>query len=430
MKKIIFVFMFLSFGYLFAREKIASEFSEFENETQEENTFLNHSVALQVEQGQVISNKMLRLRFDKSFDHGGIYSKTDLIKDDIKDLASVDVRELRFQYKLTHWLDLSLGRQVSTWGVGDMLFINDLFPKNWMANFQGRDMEMLKDPSNSIRLTSYNGELITDIVYTPKFSADTFPRGCVFESLDVNSGEIKKNSAACGEYEAIDSDGDEIQSGEFALSVKRKIGTQEVALYFYDGYYKSPKGVMFNSVAAYYHPALSVQGLSSEGQFGPGIFSFEFGYYQSKEDRSGENYFIENSKLKYLIGYKADLSSHFSYGLQWYQEKMENYKQYEDSIININPSAFDYRKKEYQNTFTLRLTYKALNDTLYISIFGYVRPEDKDSLTKIEISKKLSDDIKLTAGLNIFEGQKNYLDREFGMLKNEDNAFLRLNMNF
>ena len=58
-------------------------------------------------------------------------------------------------------LDVKLGRQVLTWGTGDLLFLNDLFPKDWVSFFAGRDDEYLKAPSNTLRATQYNGSPIS-----------------------------------------------------------------------------------------------------------------------------------------------------------------------------------------------------------------------------------------------------------------------------
>ena len=222
----------------------------------------------------------------------------------------------------------------------------------------------------------------------------------------------------------------ENKKDEIALSIKKKIKAHEVALYFYQGFYKSPKGLLLGTSLLGYHPQLNVYGISDEGQIGPGIFSFEAGYYDSKEDPKGSNFLIENSKLKYLLGYKMDLTAKFSIGVQLYQEKIFNYKEYEEGIRLNNSAAYQYRRKEYQNTLTTRLTYKMMQETLWFSLFSYVRPEDKDSFTKIEVSKKFSDNLKVTTGVNIFTGSDNYRDREFGMLRDDDNAFLRVNYSF
>ncbi|MDB9786841.1 hypothetical protein OAB57_01935 [Bacteriovoracaceae bacterium] len=379
----------------------------------------------------VLANRRIRLQSNKSFDRGGFYAKFDFLNDDIEDLNTVDIREMRLQYKLTDNTDISVGRQVTTWGVADMLFINDLFPKNWIANFQGRDMEMLKEPSNSVRITSYIDSFTFDFVYQPKFTPDIVPRGCKFSVFDPNSNAIGANSSACGTKYSSGRNNNRFNEGEFAVSVKKQFGNHEWAIYGYKGFTKAPKALNYNGTTfTPFHSRLNVYGVSQEGQFGPGILIFEAGYYDSIDDKNGLDYFIPNSKIKALLGYRQDLSGKLSYGLQVYQEKIFNYKQYESSYLSNNSTGYAFRLKEYQHTLTLRLTYKLQQETLLVSLFTYIRPNDKDSFTKLEISKKLDDNFKITSGANIFTGKVNYESREFGMLKDDDNYFVRFNYLF
>ncbi len=94
------------------------------------------------------------------------------------------------------------------------------------------------------------------------------------------------------------------------------------------------------------------------------------------------------------------------------------------------PQIYDYRKEEAHNTYTLRLTFKAQQETLWINLFTYQRPEDKDAFTTLDITKRFNDHLEFVVGANIFSGTEHYDDREFGMLRNDDNAFARLKYNF
>ncbi|MCP4220909.1 MAG: hypothetical protein GY765_40145 [bacterium] len=374
----------------------------------------------------MMANRRFRLKTSKTGDKGGVFVKLDFIRDEITNKTYIDIRELRLQYRIASWLDLSVGRQVSTWGVADMLFINDLFPKNWVANFQGRDMESLKDSSTAIRLTSYVKKWIFDVVYHPKFSPDTTPTGCYFSVFDPNSGGLIANPGSCGETPQNSKVSNSLKHGEIAVSLKRRFGKQEVSLFAYRGFYKNPKGVTYDgNMFAPYYPDLTVIGASTEGQLGPGIFTAEVGYYYSREDKDGDNPLIENSTFKFLIGYKIDFSANLGVGVQWYREQMMDYDAYEMSV-GMNP----FRKKEGHNTFTVRLTYKAQQETLWLNVFSYIRPEDKDTFTRIDITKRLNDNFSISAGANIFTGKENYEDREFGMLRHDDNIFVRFKYNF
>ncbi len=189
----------------------------------------------------MLANRRFRIKTSKTGDKGGVFIKIDFIRDEVIDKTYIDLRELRLQYRLFSWLDVSVGRQVATWGVADMLFINDLFPKNWVANFQGRDNESLKDSSTSLRLTSYFGKWTLDMVYHPKFSPDTTPTGCYFSVYDPNSGRLIANPGSCGEGNASEKVSNNVQHEEIAVSLKRRLPSQEVALYGYSGPFKNPR---------------------------------------------------------------------------------------------------------------------------------------------------------------------------------------------
>jgi len=64
----------------------------------------------------------------------------------------LDLREASMSLRPTDDLDVRLGRQILTWGTGDLVFINDLFPKDWNAFILGRDEDYLKAPSDAFRL--------------------------------------------------------------------------------------------------------------------------------------------------------------------------------------------------------------------------------------------------------------------------------------
>lgn len=392
----------------------------------------------------MLSNRRFRLATDWSGDNIHAYLKADFVEDGVRKKSEVDLREARLVLTPLEWMDLSLGKQVTTWGVADMLFINDLFPKNWVSNFLGRDMESMKDAAYAFRSTSYFGGWTLDLVYHPEFAPDTTPSGCRFAVYDPNSSALVSNSGSCSQSSSNSVQTGEYSHGEFAGSLKTQIAGYELAFYGYTGYFKNPKGLQWadaqgnptgnisampntgETMRVAYYPELTVYGASLEGQTGPGILAIELGQYESREDKDGDNLMIENSKLKTLIGYRADLTANLSAGVQWYQEIMSQHDSYEDSVKTYSASTYDYRKKERHNTFTLRLSFKAQQETLRMNLFHYERPEDHDRFTKFDISKKIGDDLEIVAGINLFDGKDNYLDRDFGMLKNDDNAFLRI----
>jgi len=433
MKKIFLVFIILFSVSLFADE-FEDEFSDSEfadnsggSESSLSGFELDGSVV--IEQGGAISNdgaldnasrtwvletRKLRLKTLKTNDNGGLYASVDLVRDDVINDSYIDFRELRL--------------------VADMLFINDLFPKNWRANFLGQDLEYLKDSSTSLRITNYFGKVTLDMVYTPEFAPDTIPTGCYLTTYDPNSGRIITSEDSpyidCSSYDASTNDvSNEVNDYEFAADLKTSVVGQELSLYFYRGYYKNPKSMRYdNSIFYALYPRLNAYGASSEGQIGPGIFTMEYGYYDSIDD-TDTNLLIENSMHKYLLGYKVDLNANLTIGAQVYCEYMTDYDKYKMMYMMMNGNSDYGMKEESQFTYTLRVMINAQQQTLWFTLFSYIRPEDHDSFTKLDISKQIDNNFKVVAGANIFTGNREFSGREFGSLQDSDNVFVRFQYN-
>ena len=77
-------------------------------------------------------------------DWGDIKIKGDAYGDGVEEKGVFDLREANLFARPSDTMDVKLGRQVLTWGTGDLIFINDLFPKDWRSYFSGRDQEYLK----------------------------------------------------------------------------------------------------------------------------------------------------------------------------------------------------------------------------------------------------------------------------------------------
>ena len=57
--------------------------------------------------------------------------KGDVWGDFISEEVDYDTREAWMFMRPTDYMDIKFGRQVLTWGTGDWVFLNDLFPKDW-----------------------------------------------------------------------------------------------------------------------------------------------------------------------------------------------------------------------------------------------------------------------------------------------------------
>ena len=331
----------------------------------------------------------------------------------------LDVREFSFSFSAFEYMDIKAGRQILTWGTGDLVFINDLFPKDWQSFLTGRDTEYLKAPSDAIKLSIFTDLVNIDLVYTPRFDSDRFITG---EKLSYWNGfRIAGSDSIIGPIKPDNW----IEDDELAVRLSKNLKGNEFAFYGYRGYWKSPGG--FDPVSSkHIFPELNVYGLSIRGQVGKGIGNIESGYYESSNDSAGSNPFINNSQFRFLAGYEQDLprlASDLTVGLQYYVEHMMDHDEYLLSLPTGSNAA-----DENRHLFTLRITKLCMNQNLTFSLFTYYSPSDEDLYVRPDISYKVSDNFKTELGANLFSGE--YPHTFFGQFQDNTNIFVAVRYSF
>ena len=102
------------------------------------------------EDDQIMAEARLQLEFSRMGDWATLQLKTDFYYDDVVDQGHIDLeegtgwldlREANLGFSPQAITDIKIGRQILTWGTGDLLFINDLFPKDWPSFFSGRHVD-------------------------------------------------------------------------------------------------------------------------------------------------------------------------------------------------------------------------------------------------------------------------------------------------
>lgn len=328
-----------------------------------------------------------------------------------------DLREAYLSYRASSYADIRLGRQILTWGTGDLVFINDLFPKDFRSFFIGRDEEYLKAPSDAGRITLYHGGANLDVVLTPKFDADRSVDGSRLSYFNPNLGRTAGRDAI------IDPDKPDswFNDSEIALRTFGYVKAYEAAAYYYRGFWKSPMGQTTDGTAIY--PPLTVWGASVRGPSLGGILNAEFGYYRSRDDTDGNNPLIANSEWRYLIGYQREVLPQFTVGLQYYAERKQDYEAYRDAL-----PAGTRKEDQTHQVITLRLTKQAMQQNLTLSAFNYWSPNENDGYTRLRATYKVNDSLRAEVGGNIFYGKGN--DRFFSQFKDNSNLFAGLRWSF
>ena len=374
-----------------------------------------------------IGEARVHLQASKSWDALTLNLTSDFLYDPIASDHTVDLetgsgwfdlREANLVAQPFAFMDVKLGRQILTWGTGDFLFINDMFPKDWNSFFIGRDDEYLKAPSDALKLGLFSKLINLDIVYTPRFDADRYIDGRRISFYNAPAGKITGRSAPL----IADTPNDYFSDAELALRAHRLIGPFEVALYYYDGFWKSPNG-QNPSTGAFTFPELSVYGASLRGPLASGIANIEVGYYESREDQSGSNPFVANSEWKLMAGYEQELARDLTGSIQYYAEIKQDFEAYQAALPPGVKSDDEIRQ-----LLTLRLTQLLMNQNLRLSAFNFYSPSDQDGYFRAKAAYKLNDSWTLEAGGNVFYGQMQ--DSFFGQFEDASNVYVSTRFGF
>jgi len=330
----------------------------------------------------------------------------------------LDLREANALFSPTRAMDVKAGRQILTWGTGDLLFINDLFPKDWRAFFIGRDEEYLKAPSDAVFLSFFPSFANIDVAYTPRFDADRYIRG---ERISFWNPALGRRSGQDAVISPERPD-DWLDDDEIALRIYKNVRGYEWAFYAYDGFWKSPAG--FNAATgAPRFPLLRTFGASVRGPAAKGLLNLELGYYDSREDRDGADPFLPNSELRLLVGFERELARNLTGAFQYYLEWLQDYGAYETSLPD--PAR---ARDEARHVLTVRLTKLAMSQNLTLSFFAYGSPSDEDYYARPYVKYKLTDAWLLTAGANLFGGSQDHTF--FGQFEKNANAYLGARFSF
>lgn len=343
--------------------------------------------------------------------------KGDIVDDAVTGETVIDVRQAWVSMTAARWLDIRVGRQVLTWGTGDLVFLNDLFPKDFVSFFIGRDTEFLKAPANTLKASAYSKPVNVDLVWTPIFTPDEYITGERLSFYDPMSGAIvSPDPPITAELPTR-----KIDNGELAGRLFRTVRGYEVAAYGYWGYFKQPSAVDTVSMMPTF-AELSVWGASVRGNALGGVANLEGAYYDSRRDRDGTDPTLPNSHIRALAGYEREVVTKLTLGLQYYIEWLQKY----DALVASAPSP-EQAPRETRQMITTRLNWRLKQETLTLSLFAFIALEDGDTHWRPAITRQWTDNVSVAIGANIMAGDD---DTFFGQLENNSNAYLRVRYSF
>ncbi len=364
------------------------------------------------------AEERLQLKLEANRESFHLFIKGDAFYDEhIKEKADVELREGYIDYTSENW-DLRFGRQIITWGLGDLIFINDVFPKDYEAFFSGRPMEYLKKGVDGVRIGLYPSFASVELIVIPFFEPNTFPdnkRFWIFDPMSAVTNRSEQKPPT------------NFKNTEVAFRIYRSVGSFEESLYFYHGFFREPSMLPDNfstpAKIKLFYPRLSVFGTSFQGMALDGVLSFEAGYYDSLQDTNGDDPMVPNESTRLLIGYQRQLWEDFTLGVQYYAEYMHNYLRYENNL----PPGFP-RERKFKDLITVRLTRLLRHQTMKVSCFSFWSLSERDYMLIPEVRYSFSDHIWAAVGWNIFGGGEKW--DQFGQMDKNDNMYVQMRYEF
>jgi hypothetical protein len=366
------------------------------------------------------SETRMQLKLEHFGDGGEFFGRVDLVYDGtLEPVYEWELREAYFKFRLGGNFDFKVGRQVLTWGTGDLIFINDVFAKDYTSFFVGRDDQHLKAPQNAIRIEYYGPVGSVTLVWTPRFEPNRLPTGQKLSFFNPMAGRIVGEDGGMAPLipEA------RFKNSETAIRYSRSIEGFSGALYYYRGFYKNPMGFDMN-IGSPVYPRLHVYGASVRGQIAGGIAWIEGGYFDSRDDTGGGDPFMPNSSASGLLGFERQVATSLTANVQWQIDYMTEYEKYEAQ----QSMAGGYVRDEMKHLLTSRVTKLLFDELLALSGFVFYSPSDEDGYARMLAEYKYTDEIRLAVGANIFGGDQEA--GEFGQFKLNDNVYVKMTYGF
>jgi hypothetical protein len=363
------------------------------------------------------AEEKLQIKLDASKDSMRLFLKTDILYDHADEIDGVELKEGFVDFTAEKW-DTRVGRQVITWGLGDLIFINDIFPKDYEAFFSGRPMEYLKKGVDGVKIGVYPSYASAELIVIPFFEPNNFPDSKRFHMFDPMPSVTNRKE---------EEPSTNIDNTEIALRIYRDVAGFDGSIYLYRGFFRQPSMLPDSMTApakiTLFYPELSVYGASLQGRMFDGVVSLEAGFYDSRQDREGTDPMTPNSQTKFLIGYQRQLWEDFTIGLQYFGEYMHDYSEYEKNL----PVGFPQEKKLH-DLASVRLTQFLIHQTLKLSFFAFYSPSYEDYLLNPEVKYNFTDSVWASIGSNIFGDGEEW--NQFGQLDKNDNVYVQVRYEF
>ena len=335
------------------------------------------------------------LRMDKRFGDGfGVYAEAYGGREDMRSDGH-DVARLREAYLdgRAGALDFRLGKQIIAWGRTDRLNPTDnLTPRD--ARLLAADIDEDRFGSLAAK-TTWNLDAHTSLtgVWLPEFRPNRI-------YLRPGLSEVIPNS-----------------SRNWALKLDQSGKAVDWSVSYYDGHDLSGD-LDANSVIRHYRTR--VIGADMATTRGAWRFALESAYTRT-EDPDGTIAYLKNPFVHTVLGIERDFGNNTSGIIQLFNRRVMHYQT--PSAAEQQHAILTSQLDREQNGMSLRIAKKWLNETLETELSGVTLFERHGYLIRPRLVYACSDQVKLLAGYEYFDGSSSTL---YGLLRRNRLLFTEL----
>lgn len=292
-----------------------------------------------------------------------------------------------------------IGRQVVTWGTGEYLYVNDMFPKNYDRFFRGHSFDALKDAVDGVK-ANWSGQPGDLEVVISRPRADQMPDGHRYVGASAMPlDDLPQNRSGA----------------DVAARLSTRLSNFDMAGYV--GRYRDRTQSITPSPTAMAREGAQVShvGLSATGNLAAGVAWAEVAQLHVDRLNGNVNRFATGSRFKALMGYSRDVASDVTVTAQLQAEHDTDHADYARSLqAGIRPLKRD------RVLAHARLQARLMNQTLGLGIQGFVTNEGDRHIHPFANYTPL-DGLNVELGANVFNGRA---DTQYGALTDDSNVYL------
>lgn len=339
---------------------------------------------------------MMQNTFDLSMDYYGDNSAVHLspsLTYDFDTELSVGLTEAYIDI-YSQDMDIRIGKQQIIYGKTDGAFITDVVsPKN-LTEFLLPDFDEIRLGVTAVKVDYYRGEETYELIWIPLFTPNTMPEAdSIWNKKGIDFGDSTND---------IDPS---IENSEIFGKYSRYSPTIDFDIMGGSMWDDEPT---ITTEGDFTHHRMGIVGGSFSTSIQDWILRGEGAWNTGKYVTAT----LKMDYLHYMVGLDTTINS-WNLSAQFIEKVYLDYE--ENNAVN-----------QWQNTVTLMANKEFSDNTLLFEIFTYLEFDDLNALIRPKITYRLSDDIKVTTGCNIFLGDSG----TFGQFNENSLLYTKVKLSF